>query len=295
MQRIATIMAQGSMIPEALYMSGNKDNRKELPLPAVISNCFLIVNQSVRWGMDPFGVAQCVSLVRGKICYEGKLIAAVLDAKLGVHLIPEYDGGPGETLGVTIYAYDDEDNVIVNPRTKQPLTVSGTVADWRTVGNDSAWAQSKNHKRMLMYRGSREWARIYRPAIMLGVYVDDEMDEMGSRARDVTPTRRAPPPPPPVAEIEHKQIAEVQHVEQTQDATAPKRQFPPPPPVDAAEPTIAWTDVIADYKDAAEAAKDVDELDAAFGNFISPYENKMPRNVYEMAAAIDDKERGRIE
>ena len=36
--------------------------------------------------MDPFAVAQCCSVVHGKLVYEGKLVAAVLDAKLGVRL-----------------------------------------------------------------------------------------------------------------------------------------------------------------------------------------------------------------
>src|SRR5690606_19737175 len=69
MQRIATVMAQSTLIPESLYKE--KDN--ELPLSQIISNCFLVVNQAVRWGLDPFAVAQSVAVVRGKLCYEGKL------------------------------------------------------------------------------------------------------------------------------------------------------------------------------------------------------------------------------
>jgi hypothetical protein len=50
----------------------------------IMANCFLVVNQAVRWNMDPFAVAQCVSVVHGKLCYEGKLIAAIIEAKLGI-------------------------------------------------------------------------------------------------------------------------------------------------------------------------------------------------------------------
>src|SRR6185437_11744430 len=80
MQRIATVMAASNLIPDSLCMTGEKDNKALLPQAQVIANCFLVVNQAVRWGMDPFAVAQCVSVVHGKLCYEGKLIAAIIEA-----------------------------------------------------------------------------------------------------------------------------------------------------------------------------------------------------------------------
>src|ERR1700742_4942805 len=82
MQRIANVMARSTMIPETLRMYGPKDNRQDLPFEQVMSNCFLVVNQAVRWGMDPFAVVSCCAVVHGRLSYEGKLVAAVLDAKL---------------------------------------------------------------------------------------------------------------------------------------------------------------------------------------------------------------------
>ncbi len=84
MQRIATVMARSSLIPESLCTFGTKDNKQDLPYEQVLSNCFLVVNQAVRWGLDPFAVAQCVSVVHGKLCYEGKLVSAVLGAVPGI-------------------------------------------------------------------------------------------------------------------------------------------------------------------------------------------------------------------
>lgn len=213
MQRIAKVMAASSLIPDALCMTGTKNNKQRLSDQVIFANCFLVVNQAVRWDMDPFAVAQCVSVVHGKLCYEGKLIAAVLEAKVGVRLIPEYDAGKGKDLKVTIYAYDENNAPITNPRTKDPLTVSGTVSEWETSGDGSPWGAQKNWRRQLLYRGTREWARWFRPEILLGVYSDDELDELSSisrssRARDVTPSREPPPPshvepPPPTTTPDH--------------------------------------------------------------------------------------------
>lgn len=308
MQRIASVMAECTMVPDHLrgYWDGTGTNKKfyEFPGKTTAANCFLVVNQSVRWGMDPFAVAQCVSIVHGRICYEGKLIAAVLDAKLGLNLVPEYNDRGGNDFGVTIYAYDQQGKPVVNPRTAEPLIIEGTVGQWRTSHPSSPWTEAKNHRRQLMYRGSREWARIHRPAIMLGVYADDEIDELSSsahtsRARDVTPARRAPAPSD-MAAIEHKPAIDAGPIiAREAEPVTPARRAPAPQELALQEteqaPEIAWTDILADYKDAAEAAQDTDALDAAFSTFISPRENDMPKQIYEMACAIDDQVRGRLE
>lgn len=188
MQRIASIMASASLVPEALRTFKEGDKVYPLPFEAIMANCFLVVNQATRWGMDPFGVAQCVSIVKGKFCYEGKLVAAVLDARLGVALTYTYDEKPGENLGVVVSG-------VVDGATK---TVVGTVAAWKTSGSGSPWTAA-NYKRQLAYRGAREWARIHKPALMLGAYTDDELDDLQDASRANRAREVAPPPPPPPA------------------------------------------------------------------------------------------------
>lgn len=175
MQRVATVMAHASLIPDTL---------KGQSFEQTLGNCFLVVNQAVRWGMDPFAVAQCMSIVHGKPCYEGKLIAAVIETKLGIQLEYEWFGTPG-TDGYGIRITDPR-----NPSHK----VEGTVAEWRTYNKDRTtvngqWVGGANQKRMLKYRGDREWARMWASALMLGVYSDEELDELAddARARRATP------------------------------------------------------------------------------------------------------------
>ncbi|MRX33180.1 hypothetical protein [Aminobacter sp. MDW-2] len=219
MQRIASVMAQSTLIPESLYKEGTGTDKRELPLSQIISNCFLVVNQSVRWGLDPFAVAQSVAVVRGKLCYEGKLVAAVLDAKLGVRLHHHFTGEPSKT-DYRIYVSDQPWTEDMIARVKPGMTypgariVDGSVAQWST-GDKSPWAHSKNYRRMLVYRGARDWARFYEPAVLLGVYTPDEMLDLAENARA---SRSRDVDQPSVMQRLQAQL-------QPQDATQPREGF----------------------------------------------------------------------
>ena len=203
MQRVATVMARSTLMPESLYMEGKANDKKLLPYDTIMSNCFLVVNQAVRWGLDPFAVAQCVSVVHGKLCYEGKLVAAVLQAKLGMNLHHHITGSGDDTrVYMSDRPFNEEVTVgdstgplvsLLKPGIRIPgvRLFDGSVAEWKTTGNNSPWSP-KNFPRMLIYRGTRDWCRIYEPATMLGVYTDDEMVDMedttrSRAARDITP------------------------------------------------------------------------------------------------------------
>jgi hypothetical protein len=227
MQRIAKVMASSSLCPEAICTTGSGDDKKYLSIEVTVANCFLVVNQAVRWGMDPFAVAQSVSVVRGKLCYEGKLVAAVLDAKLGVRLVFEWDDKTGDAAGIIVSG--------TLPGETEPRVIKGTVGDWKTAGKGSPWTTPLACRRQLAYRGSREWARIHSPAIMLGVYTADEMEAIASDRRaahfanevqppvDVTlaTSRKLPPPPPPPGP----------------PPVITSGKAPPPPPAEVSPPT----------------------------------------------------------
>ncbi len=179
MQRIACVMARTSMLPVSLRCKDGDEN-EPLDEDVVIANCFRVVNQAVRWGMDPFAVVDCASIIHGRLMWEGKLVAAVIDAKLGIKLNYKYDDKPGQELGVTVFA--------TLPGEKEPREIFGRVKDWHK-GPKSPWASEGAWKRQLRYMGNREWARAHSPATMLGVYTDDELDV--AFARDVPAGQRA--------------------------------------------------------------------------------------------------------
>lgn len=169
---------------------------------ACFSNLMLVFDLSDRWKLPALSIAQCISIVHGKVVYEGKLIAAMLTASLGVRLHYHYTGERG-TDGYRIFVADrdwadlsEEDLAQVAPD-RYPRgwrVIDGSVADWKTYGKDGrtpnpAWVGAAQ-RNQLSYRGSREWTRLFEPAQLLGVYGDDELDDMQirmERARDVTP------------------------------------------------------------------------------------------------------------
>lgn len=185
MQRIATAMARSTLIPDSLREEGGKNDKQDLPFERVASNCFLIVNQAVRWGLDPFSVAQAVSVVHGKLCYEGKLVAAVIQAKLGFNLHHLFVGeGDAMRIYLSDKPFTDDVLPLLKPNCRLPgmRLLDGSVAEWKTSGAGTPWTP-KNFVRMLIYRGTRDWCRIYEPALMLGVYTPDEMMDMSENAR----------------------------------------------------------------------------------------------------------------
>ena len=160
-ERIANMMAKMGTMPAHLM---NK--------PA---DCFRVVVQAVKWGMDPFVVAECTSLVHGRLCYEGKLVAAVLFSLNSIEGRLDYDiKGAGQNAEITITG---------KPKGGKVQTLHGTVAQWRTTvkdkvsGNKVPNAWDNIPEDMLIYRGTRQWARRYAPEALLGVRTPDEFDQ----------------------------------------------------------------------------------------------------------------------
>lgn len=203
-QRIASAMANSSLIPETLR--GVKDGNKFVPFEnqVVVANVFRIVSQAVGWNMNPFSVIDHCSVVHGRLMYEGKLIHAVVEARLGIRLryvfgrmievaqpsgakVPRFDPseeGAGVNLAVQVIGqFDDED---------EPRTIEGTVEQWKTSGNNSPWGNPLNFKRQLRYRGAREWSRAHSPGTILGVVTEDEIEDDLDQQERITTTRRGP-------------------------------------------------------------------------------------------------------
>lgn len=171
-QRIAQGMAAATLMPKHL--------RGDSPQIA-LANCFLVVNQALRWGLDPFAVAPETYEVQGKLGFQGKLIAAVVNAraKLKQRLKYTFDG-KGEDLTVTVSGtFDGED---------EARTITLSVKQAKT--QNQMWIKDPEQK--LIYSGVTKWARRHAPEIMLGVMTDDDIerireDQAVSQAHQVGP------------------------------------------------------------------------------------------------------------
>jgi hypothetical protein len=208
LQRVAKLMSSASLAPAHLRGEGK------------LGDCFLVAAQAFRWRMDPFAVAQHTYVLSGKLGYEGKLIAAVVNAsgKLQGSLDYQYSGA-GDQRQVTVLGKLIGD---VAPR-----AVVGTVGGWKT--SNEQW--KKNTDQMLAYRGAREWARRYMPEAVLGIHADDDLAAPSSvTMRDITP------PSTPLAAVSAAMDALLEATEQEADNNAPAASDAEPSPSAASSP-----------------------------------------------------------
>ena len=168
--RLAEMMATAKLVPSALQKS-----------PA---DCLMVIQQAIRWDMDPFAVAQECSVIQGKLMHSGKLVAAVVNARgnLTNRLSFSYEGeGDNRTITVTGHLQGEA----------SPRTVDVKLSDAKT--SNKVWQTQPDQQ--LMYHGTRVWARRHTPELMLGVYSEEEFDEPKKGAR-------LPPHDPQTGEIE---------------------------------------------------------------------------------------------
>jgi hypothetical protein len=157
-QRVASTLAHAALTPK--HLKGNSPQES-------IANCFRVVNQAFRWGMDPFAVADETYVVQGRLGYQGKLIASVINTRsnLASRLRCEYDGeGDGRTVTVIgRFANEDFDR-----------TITLSVGQAKT-GNEM-WKKDPDQK--LYYSAVAKWARRHCPEVILGVMTSEEVDKV---------------------------------------------------------------------------------------------------------------------
>jgi hypothetical protein len=159
-QRAAMLLSKSGTIPKHL-----QDN---------VSDCFLVLEQASRWGLSPFAVAQGCYVLQGKLGYEGKLIAGVVNSSPALKTKLNYSySGSGLDREVRVYGTLRGE--------EEPREVRGTVKLWRTTNKQ--WETQTDQ--MLSYRGAREWARRHMPETILGVYAEEELPQIVQQARTV--------------------------------------------------------------------------------------------------------------
>lgn len=181
---VATVQSQGILLPANMTQAielANMIAKSEL-VPTQLrqkpADCLLVIEQSMRWGMSPFAVAQCTSVIHGKLMYEGKLVAAVVNA----------NGNLQERLSYVYSGEGDNRKIVVTGHMrgeKEPRTIEAVLKDVKT--SNEQW--KKQPDQQLMYSGVRTWARRHTPELMLGVMSPDEDFE----TIDVTPATAITP------------------------------------------------------------------------------------------------------
>lgn len=187
MQRMATALAHGTMLPEAVRGSNHQE---------CFSNLLIVFDMAERLRVTPIALAQSISIVHGKMVLEGKLVNAAITNVLSITLYPWWVGARGSDeyrIYLSDTPWDEEAIERLQPGASVlgRRLVDGSVGEWKTLGKDRsvkpAW-QGIQTQNQLLYRATREFARRYEPAIMLGIYTDDEISAAEERgaARSVT-------------------------------------------------------------------------------------------------------------
>lgn len=150
--KLAEMMANANLVPTHLQKK-----------PA---DCLLVIEQASRWKMSPFAVAQCTSVIQGKLMYEGKLVAAVVNANGNLIERLSFDySGEGENRTVKVSGRFANE--------KEARAIEVTLKNVKTA--NTMW--QKQPDQQLMYSGTRAWARRHAPELMLGVYSPEEFDQ----------------------------------------------------------------------------------------------------------------------
>ncbi|MCC3733682.1 recombinase RecT [Rouxiella badensis] len=145
------------------------------------SDCMAIVMQSMRWGMDPFVVAQKTHVINGTLGYEAQLVNAVVTSSTAVQGRFHFEyGGDWERIGGVAPDKRDESGLFIKVgailRSETEITWGEPVylADVKT-RNSPLWKTQP--KQQIAYLGIKYWARLYCPEVILGVYTPDEVEQ----------------------------------------------------------------------------------------------------------------------
>ena len=182
------------------------------------ADCMAIAMQSMQWGMNPFAVAQKTHIVSGRLGYEAQLVNAVVQQSNAIRGSFHYEfQGTGDALECRVGA-------VLRGETEV------TWGEWLrlssvTTKNSPLW--KTNPKQQLGYLQVKNWARLYCPGAILGVYTPDELEQA------------APPPA-------HKHMGAADVV-QPPDAALPAAQEPPTWPADAFSKQMPrWSKAVAE-------------------------------------------------
>jgi hypothetical protein len=140
--------------------------------------CLGITIQAVEWRMSPYAVASKSYIVNDRISYESQLIHAVIEQRAPIRGRLRHDfSGAGDKRRCRVWGIERE--------TGEELSHTSPEFGAITPKNSPLWKSKPDIQ--LYYNTSRDWARIYFPDVILGVYADDEL-------QGIVTSHGAPPP-----------------------------------------------------------------------------------------------------
>ena len=161
----AEMMAKGGVtVPK--HLQGN------------IGDCMAITMQATQWGMNPFVVAQKTHIINGTLGYEAQLVNAVISTCGALEGRPEFvwDKEWEEYKGKTIPKNIEPNlgvTVIATLKGQTEPKKHRIVLSEAVVRNSPLWKTQPSLQ--LAYLAVKQFARLFVPDAILGVYTDDEL------------------------------------------------------------------------------------------------------------------------
>jgi len=153
--------------------------------------CLAICSRALRWGMDPFAVAeksyQVVNKGEERIAYEAQLVHAVITARAPLQQRLRYEIiGEGDERRCKVWGTfrgEDEPHVYLSEPLGRMRDARGR-NEYGTIKGSPLWDTQPEVQ--LAYSSMRQWCRLFASEVLLGIYTPDEIDD-GSPPVDVTP------------------------------------------------------------------------------------------------------------
>lgn len=141
-------------------------------------DCFAIALQATLWQMNAYAVAQKTHVVNGILGYEAQLVNAVVQSSGSINGRFHYEyQGDGTSLKCRVGAVIAGETEI-------------TWGEWLSIGevhvkNSQLW--KTNPKQQFAYLQVKNWARLYCPGAILGVYSYDELETITPQEKEINP------------------------------------------------------------------------------------------------------------
>ncbi len=167
MQRVATVLAASPLLPDHLRGAKRGDVFTPYEQNKIVANAFLVVNQAVRWMMDPFALAAESYVVGGKLAFQGKVIQALVNKRAGLKTRLSYEfSGAGDDRKVTVSGTFEGET--------ERRSVEVVLKNVKTA--NQLWKTDPDQK--LVYNGCIKWARRFASDVVLGVLTDEDLERM---------------------------------------------------------------------------------------------------------------------
>lgn len=129
--------------------------------------CLAVCVQAMEWSMSPFAVANKSYVVNDRLSFESQLIHAVIEMRSPISSrLRNSFSGEGATRKCKVWATPKGET--------EPLVFESSEFKDIQPKNSPLWKSKPDLQ--LYYNASRDWARMYFPDVILGVYAEDELE-----------------------------------------------------------------------------------------------------------------------